>query len=694
MTRPLCLAGVAFAFVVAFPSGRAFAQNATTAGAITTPYPTSQGIAIEWAITGDANLNGVVTVRYRANGATAWKNAMALRRIPAGSNTSGTFGSGGGQWGNKHAGSLFDLDPGTLYDIELTLNDPDGGSMTAMTSAGTRVIPSQSANAPVKPVTPSTLTSVLNGAAPGDVLMLGAGSYPTFTVSKNGSPGQPIVIRGESVDTVIIGGRVTMSDRHDVNLENVTVMGEVRMNGASNMVVRGCRIRTTAGGITFEMGNAVPRNNTIIDNDIVGGAMWIDSMLSADGYDGGEGIQFTGSGHVICFNHVALFRDDISLMEYTEAFEQTSIDICNNDIEQATDDAIEADSAMGNVRIFRNRITNCFDGISAQPDLGGPTYYVRNAMYNVLYAAFKFHNGTVGDVVLHNTAVKCGDALGVYAGATWSRAFFRNNVFIGGMGGGTYGGYDNGTGRVFEVRDADTTCSFDYDGVASIGTNTFQGHIGTVAFNSFATLQANTTEKNAVMVDLGIFASAPAFPTSPYPPKAIADLRLAAASAAVDKGTVLGGIDDDFAGTAPDLGAYELGAPLPIYGPRTGTPGTGGATGGGGATGSGSGGVSGSSGSGTGGAAGTGAAGSTISGTGGSTGAGTGGSMSAGVAGSSASGAGGGAGTGSGSAGATGQTGGGSGGCSCATAETAGLGQSWLFFMFAAVGAAFRRRRR
>jgi hypothetical protein len=84
---------------------------------------------------------------------------------------------------------------------------------------------------------------------PGDILMLGAGSYPAFTVSKNGAAGQQIVIRGESVDTVIIGGRVTMNDRQYVNLENVTVMGEVRMNGASNMVVRGCRIRTTAGGI-------------------------------------------------------------------------------------------------------------------------------------------------------------------------------------------------------------------------------------------------------------------------------------------------------------------------------------------------------------------------------------------------------------------------------------------------------------
>src|SRR5262245_8624110 len=190
--RRSAITAVAFISGAVFLGGRAQAQTATTPGAITTPYPTSQSIAIEWAITGDSNANGVVTVRYRPNGG-AWKTGMALVRVPAGSNTTGTFGTGG-TWTNKHAGSLFDLQEGQIYDIELTLTDPDGGSMTAMTSVGTRAIPTASANAPVKAVTPSNLTSMLSGAMPGDVLLLGAGSYPAFTVSKNGNAGQPIVI--------------------------------------------------------------------------------------------------------------------------------------------------------------------------------------------------------------------------------------------------------------------------------------------------------------------------------------------------------------------------------------------------------------------------------------------------------------------------------------------------------------------
>jgi MYXO-CTERM domain-containing protein len=559
----------------------AFAQNATTPGTVTTPYPTVQSIAVDWAISGDSNNNGVVTVRYRPTGSSTYQTGMALLRIPAGQNTTGSFGSGNGQWSNRHSGSLFGLLPGTAYDIELTLTDPDGGSTTRTVAATTRPVPVAPATSNVRQVTPASFATALASAVPGDLLLLGAGSYPAFTVSRSGTAALPIVIRGESVDAVTIQGRVTMNDLAFVFLENVTVQGEVRMNGASNMVVRGCKIRSTTGGITFQIGNDVPRNNYIVDNDVVGGATWVDGQLSADGYNGGEGIQFTGSGHVVCFNHVKDFRDNISLMEYDEAYEQVSIDICNNDIEEATDDAIEADSAMGNVRVVQNRIKNCFDGMSSQPDLGGPTYYIRNVMYNVLYSPFKFHNGTVGDVVYHNSVVKCGDAFGCYAGATWSRALFRNNLFIGGTGGGTYGGYANGNGRVLNLADADTTCSFDYDGLGSIGTNLFAGRVGAATFDSLATLQANTTEKHAVQVDLSVFAAAVAFPSNPYPPKPDADLRLVAGGAAVDKGVVVPGLNEDFAGAAPDLGAYELGSALPGYGPRTagsgGTGGTGGA---------------------------------------------------------------------------------------------------------------------
>jgi hypothetical protein len=46
------------------------------------------------------------------------------------------------------------------------------------------------------------------------------------------------------------------------------------------------------------------------------------------------------------------------------------------------------------------------------------------------------------------------------------------------------------------------------------------------------------------------------------------DFRLKPGSAAVDRGVKLPSVTDGFAGAAPDLGALEVGAALPHYGPR------------------------------------------------------------------------------------------------------------------------------
>src|SRR6266446_8957899 len=45
-------------------------------------------------------------------------------------------------------------------------------------------------------------------------------------------------------------------------------------------------------------------------------------------------------------------------------------------------------------------------------------------------------------------------------------------------------------------------------------------------------------------------------------------LTLAAGCPAIDAGAILPNINDGFLGSAPDLGAYEKGQPLPTYGPR------------------------------------------------------------------------------------------------------------------------------
>ena len=51
--------------------------------------------------------------------------------------------------------------------------------------------------------------------------------------------------------------------------------------------------------------------------------------------------------------------------------------------------------------------------------------------------------------------------------------------------------------------------------------------------------------------------------------RAVADLRPRAGTVVVDAALKLPNINDQFQGAGPDIGAYEVGEPLPHYGPRS-----------------------------------------------------------------------------------------------------------------------------
>ena len=147
---------------------------------------------------------------------------------------------------------------------------------------------------------------------------------------------------------------------------------------------------------------------------------------------------------------------------------QFSIDILNNDIYTGADDGIEADFCFHNCRVMRNRITNSFVGVSSQPGLGGPTYFIRNAMYNLTYVPFKLHRFSKGDVILHNTTVKVGDGMACFSSQPFDFTYMRNNLSIGGPPGDTrWGGYGAGTGLAANMAAPGANTSFDYDAIGT-----------------------------------------------------------------------------------------------------------------------------------------------------------------------------------------------------------------------------------
>jgi len=252
---------------------------------------------------------------------------------------------------------------------------------------------------------------------------------------------------------------------------------------------------------------------------------------------------------VIRNNSVRGFRDNISTAE--EVDETFSDDVLNNDISVAGDDAGEIDYCYHNCRVLRNRITNTFVGLSSQPSLGGPTYFIRNVMYNVVYEALKLHNDTAGVVALHNTIVKSGDAFMVNDNSSIDCSLFRNNLLIGGPGdiwnGYPANGGSHGIPSVASVQNWTATDDANYDAYGSVDGE-FQGQFATAYFSSLADMHSHTTETKAVQLITqkifpkpitGIFLNAVENPYIPFPERAAPDLRLGAGSAAIDVGIAI-----------------------------------------------------------------------------------------------------------------------------------------------------------
>jgi hypothetical protein len=293
------------------------------------------------------------------------------------------------------------------------------------------------------------------------------------------------------------------------------------------------------------------------------------------------GIKVYGSGHVICHNSVAYFHDAITVSTYgTPEKEQdlkaVSIDIYNNDMHLMADDFIEADGGVHNLRIMRNRGVNAAQcGLSAQPVFGGPAYFIRNVIYNTpVGIVLKFMARPAGLYVIHNTFISENGN-----GTTFSNSHFYNNLFMGNGSPGRpvavfpfataysssdYNGYCQNPGDINyrwvspkpgELRNYDITIQKDGKSFKTLKelseASGLEKHGTELGYEIFENLKAPDPKKP------GLIYHATDFGFSIKP-----------GSSAVDKGILLPGINDNYKGKAPDLGAVEAETEEPVYGSR------------------------------------------------------------------------------------------------------------------------------
>src|SRR5437016_4422162 len=155
-------------------AGRAGAvDNVLHPGAVNVDRPTVVTLGVQLLISGDDDHDARVAVRYRPTGDPVWRDAMDLFRVHPASVSGRTVPE-------QFAGSIFELTPGTTYDIELHATDPDGpvDQVIPVTATLRPVPPADPASATIRNVSDTAgLNAALAAAAPGDVILLANGTY-------------------------------------------------------------------------------------------------------------------------------------------------------------------------------------------------------------------------------------------------------------------------------------------------------------------------------------------------------------------------------------------------------------------------------------------------------------------------------------------------------------------------------------
>ncbi|HZQ41565.1 MAG TPA: hypothetical protein VFA87_12245 [Rhizomicrobium sp.] len=455
---------------------------------------------------------------------------------------------------------------------------------------------------------------------PGDVILVHAGVYKdnrfiyggfdktietygtsfdgTYYLTASGTAEKPIVIKAAGDGEVVFDG-----DGNDTlfNLlaANYNYFDGITVRNTNVGFLLGIKDITGADGFTLIHSRAInvgrvvrddwakSKDYYIADNVFLGrhDPEHITSWIGADVWGKYPGypapitseyaVKVYGQGHVVAHNYVANFHDAIDHATFGVPSDKpeeygASVDFYGNDMFNITDNCIELDGGVHNMRAFDNRCANTAQlAFSTQPIFGGPAYIYRNVSYNNTTAgALKLLDNPAGILVYNNTFIGTAGALGPA-----SNMHFRNNLIVG----------DGWKKPLFQMKTFTPYSTSDYNG---FGLNPvagnfawdgppFDGANGGRVRKSYDTLadyrKASGQDTHSVIVGLDAFVNVkPTDESDPrklYEPEKL-DFRLRPHSIAIDKGTVLPTITDGFKGAAPDLGAYEFGTTPPHYGPE------------------------------------------------------------------------------------------------------------------------------
>jgi len=321
-------------------------------------------------------------------------------------------------------------------------------------------------------------------------------------------------------------------------------------NNANDNLVQGCTFAVNDLGIGLKYASQrnIIQDNTFYDTDFTWpwDAVKAGSELETGGvrmYD-----PMTGRGTIIRRNTFHDYFDGLGACPNSDPGATNETDVYGNRVYNTGDDGMETDGTCSNVRIWGNTFHDVLMGISLAPVYTGPVYALRNLIYRTgagnndyTGSPFKFNSGygQSGPMHLfHNTADAAlpGNAgLDIKEPGTWTLIYARNNIWA-------------GTGYAVSNANPGQPLDLDYDDLYTSLPDELAWWEGLADphLNTLAELQSATNQELHGKSVVPGFADA-----------AGGDYTLDCASQLIDAGAAIPGINDDYTGSGPDIGAFE-----------------------------------------------------------------------------------------------------------------------------------------
>lgn len=519
--------------------------------------PTYECAGIYWKVPED----GDCKLRYRENSESQWREGLDL-----------VYDARDGEY----RGSVIGLSPNTSYQVELSVSSSrsvlDFKTRNDQFPVG-RVthLPAGESDSPVvitESGTPDAyhLVTVPSGAKS----VLNMENVNDYGIEIDADY---VIIKGIEIRNAAIHGIIIRKSRHDIVIEQCHITFWGRIGGPKTY---GNLEGSSDSGIYGEEGSG----NLTIQRNLIDDPRGASNDWETGHPDGPQGVTIIESsgGNVIRYNEIISsedhgFNDGIGgsrNFSFTGNMNRDS-DIYGNIIRNVWDDAIESEGGNMNVRIWGNYMHLFFNAIATASTSKGPLYIFRN----VAGESRTGHRNNAGGAliktgernefgggrryVLHNTVVQPNGVYNAFSSNVNPNCVSRNNI------------YDL-PGRLATDSEKDPPGDYDYD--------YFSGyHLGASAREEHSVKFSSTPAGSRLLTpsyDLEFYPS-PSVNSIRWGkhPYEFGDINLTITDPVVwipnpliDSGALLPGFNDDFQGTAPDLGAFEVGSPPLRFGRR------------------------------------------------------------------------------------------------------------------------------